>query len=202
MIKQFSLLVILILTSAAGSFSQTTEQPAAKIRAIYAETNRRIETGSKDKASGFHYAAWTLGGRGDGAQWAAVGVMERRAEIWFEGGDPGGEESAVVIRKIVSSYQGAADLHSRTEYFFDEGGALIFIFASSDLDSENGKMIERRFYYSKGKLIRSARGGKTSDRNFSVEDLAASREESSTAERLKKQFTELIGNSMAGLIKQ
>jgi len=196
MTKRILTFIFLILISAVAAFSQTTEQQITKIRAIYGETNTRIDEGLKDKSSGFHYAAWTVGGKGDGQPWAAVGTIETRDDIWFEGGDPGAgeEEDRVIIRKIVSSYKGAADLHSRTEYFFDEEGALIFIFASSDVDSENGKMIERRFYYSKGKLIRITRGGKNADANFSAKDLEESRKESSGAEQMRKQYTELLGN--------
>jgi hypothetical protein len=194
MVKQVLVFVFLILIAASAAFSQTTEQQVTKIRAIYAETNKRIETGLKDKTSGFHYAAWTVGGKGDGQAWAAVGTMETRDEIWFEGGDDAGEEeNPAIIRKIVSSYKGAADLHSRTEYFFDESGELIFIFASSDLDSENGKMIERRFYYSSGRLLRVTRGGKNTDANFSAKDLEESSEESAGAKQMQKRFAELLG---------
>lgn len=198
MTKQVLRFIFLILISAVAAFSQTTEQQVAKIRAIYAETNKRIDAGLKNKTSGFHYAAWTVGGRGDGAQWAAVGAMETRDEIWFEGGDAGAaeeeEDARPMIRKIVSSYTRAADLHSRAEYFFDETGALIFIFASSDADSGNGKMIERRFYYASGKLLRVVRGdGKNTDTNFSAKDLEESRDESDGAKQMQQRFAALLG---------
>src|SRR4051794_33015201 len=106
MVKQILAFVFLILTAASAALSQATEQQVAKIRAIYAETNKRIDNGLKDKTSGFHYAAWTIGGSGDGQAWSAVGTMERRDEIWFEGGDDAGEEeNPAIIRKIVSSYK-------------------------------------------------------------------------------------------------
>ena len=193
--RQFLIFVSLFLISAGAIFSQTTEGQVSKIRAIYAETNKRIEAGLKEPGMGFHYAVWTVGGKGDGMQWSAVGNMETRDEIWFDGGDPGaGEEvNQIIIRKIVSSYKGAGNLRSRSEYYFDETGEPVFIYAGSNTESEDDKMTEQRFYFAKGKLLRVTRRGKNTDANFSAEDLEKSRDEIESAKQMRKRYAAMLG---------
>ncbi len=193
--RQFLIFASLFLLSASAIFSQTTEAQVSKIRAIYAEINKRIEAGLKENTEGYHYAVWTVGGKGDGMQWSAVGNMETRDEIWFSGGDPGAgdeEEGRVEIHKIVWNYKAAGDLRSRTEYYFDETGEPIFVYASSNTESNDDKMIERRFYYSKGKLLRVTSGGKNTDANFSAEDLEKSRDEIEGAKQMHKRYAAML----------
>lgn len=191
MIKQILIITILILAGGSGaSFAQTVEQQVGRSRAIYGETNRRIQAGAKDKTAGFHYAEWTVGGERDGQQWAAVGNMKTQAECWFQG-EPGGGEEAVdarkLVRKIVSTFVGAADLRTRNEYFFDENtGELIFAF-TTELDPER-KQMERRFYYQKGNLIRLVRDGKNIDRNVGEEDKQLAADALSDAKDLQNIF--------------
>lgn len=193
MTKQILLIAFLILTTASGAFAQTVEQQAAKIRQLYVETNKRIDEGLKDKSSGFHYAAWTVGGERDGQQWRAVGNMKMQDEYWFDGepGMDGEEETASdvrkMIRKIVSVYAGAADLRTRAEYLFDEDtGELVFAF-TTELEAD-GKTTERRLYFNRGKLIRVVRGGKNIDAKFSAADQNAAQNESDMAKRLQNLF--------------
>ena len=188
--KQILSIAILILVSVSAAFSQTVEQQATKIRQLYAATNKRIDAGLKDKTAGFHYAAWTLGGERDGQQWSAVGTMKIQDEFWFDG-EPGqdGEESEdarKLIRKIVSAYAGAADLRTRGEYLFNDAGEMVFAF-TSELDPE-GKTMERRFYYAKGKLIRITRDGKNIDRNFGNEDIQLATNAMTDAKKLQNTF--------------
>jgi len=188
--KRILPIAILILISASGAFSQTIEQQAAKIRQLYADTNKRIDEGLKDKTSGFHYAAWTVGGERDGQQWAAVGTMKTLDEFWFYG-EPGFDEEKTadarkMIRKIISAYAGAADLRTRSEYLFDEAGEFVFAF-TSELEADK-KTTERRFYFNKGKLIRVIRSGKNIDAKFSAEDLEKAESEREAAKRLQNLF--------------
>ncbi len=190
MMKQILIITFLILAGAGASFAQTVEQQVGRIRTIYAETNRRIQAGAKDKTLGFHYAEWTVGGERDGQQWAAVGNMKTQAECWFDGAPDEGEEAVdgrKLVRKIVSTYAGAADLRSRAEYIFDENsGELIFAF-TTELDPE-GKQFERRFYYQKGKLIRLVRDGKNIDRSVGEEDKQLAANAQSDAKDLQTTF--------------
>lgn len=188
--KQILSIAILILIGASTAFSQTVEQQATKIRQLFAATNKRIDVGLKDKTSGLHYAAWTLGGERDGQQWAAVGTMKIQDEFWFDG-EPGrdGEESEdarKLIRKIVSAYAGAADLRTRAEYLFNDTGEIVFAL-TSEHDPE-GKTMERHFYYAKGKLIRVVRDGKNIDRNVGNEDEQLAANAMTEAKKLQNIF--------------
>jgi len=189
--KQMLSIAILILISASAGFAQTIEQQVTKIRNLYAATNKRINEGIKDKISGLHYAARTIGGERDGQQWAAVGTMKKIDEFWFDG-EPGFNEkekpdARKMIRKIVSVYAGAADLRTRSEYLFDaKTGEFVFAF-TTELGAD-GKTTERRLYFNKGKLIRVARDGKNVDANFSADDQNAAQLESDMAKRLKNLF--------------
>ena len=188
--KQILSIAFLILIGASAAFSQTVEQQATKIRQLFAATNKRIDAGLKDKTSGLHYAAWTLGGERDGQQWAAVGTMKIQDEFWFSG-EPGRDEeqsqdARKLIRKIVSAYAGAADLRTRAEYLFNDAGEMVFAF-TSELDPE-GKTMERRFYYAKGKLIRVTRDGKNIDRNVGNEDEQLATNAMTDAKKLQNIF--------------
>jgi len=190
--KQILFFAFLILISASNLFAQTTEQQATKIRQLYADTNKRIDDGLKDKTSGFHYAAWTIGGERDGQQWSAIGTMETRNEFWFDG-EPNMDAEATqdarkLVRKIVSSHKAATNTASRSEYLFDEKGELFFVFSRGNAESENGATLERRFYFIKGKLIRIVRGSKNVDAKFSAADLNAAQNESDLAKRLQNLF--------------
>lgn len=194
MIMRLFTMLFLILISACVSAAQSVEQQVSKIRALYAETNKRIEVGAKDKTQGFHYASWLMGGERDGQQWSAVGSMKATNEFWFDG-EPNRDEEETgdarkLIRKIISSYQGAADLRTRSEYIFTGEGEMVFAF-TSELDPE-GKTIERRFYYAKDKLIRIARDGKNIERNFGEEDKQLSANALQEAKRLQKVFAMML----------
>lgn len=91
-----------------------------------------------------------------------------------------------MIRKIVSVYAGAADLRSRSEYLFDVAGEMVFAF-TGELDAD-GKTLERRFYFAKGKLVHIARDGKNIDRNFGNEDEQSATNALTAAKRLQNIF--------------
>lgn len=189
--KQILAAAFLILVSGSAAFSQSVEQQAAKIRRIYAETTKRIEDGAKDKTLGLHYAAWTIGGDRDGQQWSAVGAMKVTDEFWFDG-EPGFDEGQVAdarktIRRIVSTYSSANTAQTRVEYLFDQTGELIFVY-SIEYAAEDGSNIERRFYFSRNKLIRVAADGKNADAKFAVEDAERAKSESETARKLQNRF--------------
>jgi hypothetical protein len=191
--KKIVYIASLFFTLAAAVNAQGVSAKVAEIRSTCTEVTRNIEAGLKDKVSGMHNAVWIVGGKGDGRQWPAVGTMETRDEIWFEGGDGSGEASEpAVIRKLVSHYRGAADLHSRTEYCFDRKGEPVFIFSNSDLESNDGKVIETRFYYDGPKLVRMMRASRTIDGNFASKDLESAREALETATKLQKRYSVLI----------
>lgn len=196
--KHILAIAFLILISAGGAFAQTVEQQVAKIRQITVETNKRIDAGLKDKTSGFHYAAWTVGGQRDGMQWSAVGTMQSADEFYFDCEPQHLEECETddvktIIRKIVSSYKGAADLRTKSEYYFAENtGELVFAF-TSELEAD-GKITERRFYFSKGKLIRINQAGKNTDAKFSAEDTEKADEEIASAKNLRENFARMFGN--------
>lgn len=191
--KKIVYIASLFFTLAAVASAQGASTKVAEIRATCIEVTRNIEAGLKDKVSGLHNAVWTVGGKGDGRQWRAVGTMETRDEIWFEGGDGSGEASEpAVIRKLVSRYRGAADLHSRTEYCFDRKGEPVFIFSNSDMESTDGIMIETRFYFDGQKLLRMMRANRTLDGNFASKDLESAREAFDMAKGLQKRYSGLI----------
>jgi hypothetical protein len=189
--KRILSIAILILISASAGFAQTVEQQVTRIRHLYAAANKRIDEGSKDKTSGWHYAARTIGGERDGQQWAAVGTMKKLDEFWFDGepnfNEQENPDARKMIRKIVSVYAGAADLRTRSEYLFDAGTGE-FVFAFTTELGAGGKTTERRLYFNKGKLIRIARDGKNVDAKFSADDMNAAQLESDTAKRLKNLF--------------
>ncbi|MEJ7622932.1 MAG: hypothetical protein WKF34_02960 [Pyrinomonadaceae bacterium] len=205
--KLTALIAVLILVfvaffaaNAQEKQNKSVEVQVAQIRQISAATNKRIDAGLKDRNVGFHFATWTIGGVRDTQPWAAVGTMEQRTEVWFDGEpDPEAEanspdaDPAKLVRKITTSYKGAADLHSRTESMFDDSGDLVFVFSSSDIESENRKMIERRFYFAKGKLIRIARDGKNTDVKFSEDDAKTARDEMKMANELQNDFATIFG---------
>lgn len=190
--KLFFAAVIGVFAATGASFAQSVEQQVAKIRVQFTEVNQRINKGARDKTSGFHYAAWTVGGERDGQLWRAVGSMKIHNEFWFDG-EPGMEtdgetpDARKTIRKIVTTYAGAADLRTRSEYLFDENtGELVFAF-TNELEAE-GKTTERRFYFAKGKLIRLAQAGKNTDSKFSAADTELAKNELESAKRLQDQF--------------
>lgn len=169
-------MAVLILTGAGAGLAQTVEQQVAKIRAVYTETNRRITTGAHEDGSGFHHAEWTVGGDGDAQPWGIVGRRKQRTECWFDG-EPDDEaapkaqleQTRKSIRKIVWTYEAAADIRQRSEFYFDENtGDLVF--AHTTEQDPEGKPFERRFYYRRGKLIRMARDGKNFDGKIGAED--------------------------------
>ena len=187
------LLTILVgVVLSASAAAQAVEQQVGKIRALYAATNRRIDDGLKDdKTLGLHYAAWTVGGERDGQQWAAVGTMKSVDEFYFDGDprlaeDGKKPDARKAIRKIVSTYAGAADLQARAEYLFDAAGDLVFAF-TSELQ-EDGAKAEKRFYYARGKLIRIARAGKNLDGRFGNEDARLAASAQAEAKRLQNIF--------------
>ena len=197
MTKCFFIFIFLVSLSTSGAFSQTVDSKVEKIREIYAATNRRVAAGLKDNTQGLHYAVWRVGGAGDGKQWAAVGTMETTDEIWFEGGaaesEEGEENLPARISKIVLTYKSSNATHSRREFYFDQAGNLVFILAAYDADSDAGKPVEQRFYYSGEKLIRVALGGKNTDRNFSADELEKAEMESRTARQMRKHYAEWLG---------
>lgn len=188
--KQILYFVFLILISSSAAFAQTVEQQVAQIRELSTQVTKRIDAGLKDKTSGLHYAAWTIGGERDGQQWRAVGTMKSTAEFWFDGEPNFGEEvnadARKMIRKIVFSYAGAADLRMRSEYLFDEKGELVFAF-TDELEAD-GKTTERRFYFNRGKLIRAVRNGKNMDGKIPAEDSQHASNEQKAAKRLQNIF--------------
>lgn len=196
--KQILAIVFLILIAAGGAFAQTVEQQVAKIRQITVDTNKEIDAGLKDKTSGLHYAAWTVGGARDGQQWGAVGTMQSANEYYFDCEPERLEicdttDIKTLVRKIVSSYQGAADLRTKSEYFFEgKTGELVFAF-TSELEAD-GKTTERRFYFNKGKLIRLARAGKNTDANFSAEDYQKAADEAGAAKYLREIFARMFSD--------
>lgn len=196
--KHILTIAFLILMAAGGALAQSVEQQAAKIRQITVETNKAIDAGLKDKTSGLHYAAWTVGGRRDGRQWSAVGTMNSADEYYFECEPQRLEECETtdvrnLVRKIVSSYQGAADLRTKYEYFFEKKmGELVFAF-TSELEAD-GKTTERRFYFNRGKLIRITRAGVNTDAKFSTEDLEKADDETKSAKSLRETFARMFGN--------
>ena len=197
MTKKFFLFAFLILMTASGAFAQTVEQQVTKIRQLYVDTNKQIDEGLKDKTSGLHYAAWTIGGVRDGRQWSGVGTMHSTDEFYFDC-EPGrieecGADARKLVRKIVSSYTGAADLKTRNEYLFTKTGELVFVFTSelTNVGEDNidvRKTAEQRFYFSKGKLIRVNRNGKNVDAKFTAEDLQKSKDTLAEANRLRNIF--------------
>lgn len=197
MAKQILSILYLILFSASATFAQTVEQQVAKIRDLSAATNKQIDEGVKDKTSGLHYAAWIIGGARDGQQWRAVGTMESRDEFYFDC-EPGnteecGADARKLVRKIVSSYAGAADLRTRNEYLFNKSGEFVFVFTSEliNVDEDNTdvrKTVERRFYFAGGKLIRAVREGRNIDAKFTADDLAKAKETITEAARLRNIF--------------
>lgn len=196
MTRYVTTIAFLILVSAGQAFSQSVEAQVGRIRAIYAATNKRIADGLKEGTEGFHYAVWRVGGSGDGKQWSAVGTMETTDEIWFEGGavesEEGEENKPAAIHKLVMTYKSAGVRHSRREFYFDAAGKLVFILAAYDADSENGKLVEQRFYYAGGKLIRVSSGSKNTDQNFSAADAEKSEMESRTAVEMRKRYVEMF----------
>lgn len=103
----------------------------------------------------------------------------------------GTEDIKTLVRKIVSTYSGAADLQTRAEYFFAEDtGELVFAF-TSELEA-NGKTTERRFYFSKGKLIRLTQPGKSTDANFSAKDYQKATDEAGAAKYLREIFARMF----------
>ncbi len=197
MTKKIFLFVFLILITANGAFAQTVEQQVTNIRQFYTDTNKQIDEGLKDKTSGLHYAAWTLGGERDGRQWSGVGTMRSTDEFYFDC-EPGkieecGADARKLVRKIVSSYTGAADLKTRNEYLFTKTGELVFVFTSElvNVGEDNIdvlKTVEQRLYFSKGRLIRVSREGKNVDAKFTAEDLQKSKDALAEATRLRNIF--------------
>lgn len=190
--RQILAVAFLILVSAGAAFSQTVEQQAAKIRRIYAETNKRIEDGAKDNTLGLHYAAWTVGGERDGQQWRAVGAMKTTDEFWFDG-EPGFDEGQIAdarktIRRIVSTDSAAGKIQTCVEYLFDSAGELVFVYLIEYAAGEDGGNVERRFYFSRNKLIRVAANGKNTDAKFAAEDAERAKSESETARKLQDRF--------------
>lgn len=188
----------LIFISASASFAQSVEQQVAKIRQLYAATNKQIDAGLEDNTQGLHYAAWTIGGERDGQQWSGVGTMHSTDEFYFDC-EPirmeecGAKDVKKLIRKIVSTYKGASDMHTRSEYLFDEKGEFVFAYTSelADVGEDNvqvRKTVEQRFYFAKGKLIRLAREGKNTDARFTAEDLQKSKDALAEANRLRNIF--------------
>jgi len=176
------------------TFAQTNEARIGRIRAITTETNRRVEAGLKDKSSGYHYAAWTIGGERDGQQWAAVGAMKTQSEFWFDREPNGGEEAVDarrLVRKIISTYASAGVPRSRSEYVFDDMGELVFAFESEADDA--GKLIESRFYFHKDKLLRVTRGGKNIDRSYTESDRQAATNAAAEAKDLQNKFALIFG---------
>lgn len=190
--KHILVIAFLIFILVSDAVAQTIDWQITKIRQIAVETNKRIDAGLKDKTLGLHYAAWTIGGARDGMQWNGVGTMSSLDEYYFDCDPRQLEECDTkdvgkLVRKIVSSYQGAADLRTRSEYFFDEKtGELVFAFTSTlEVDRTS---TERRFYFDKGRLIRFGLAGKNTDANFSAEDLEKADEVMESAMHLRKTF--------------
>lgn len=121
--------------------------------------------------------------------------MKTTDEFWFDS-EPGSSEEEnsdvrQMIRKIVSTYAGAADLRTRSEYLFDAAGELFFAF-KTELEAD-GTTTMRRLYFSRGKLIRVVRGGKNADGKFSAKDTETANDEQETAKGLQNTFARMFG---------
>lgn len=194
-LKPISIFLFLIL--AIPSYAQTTEQQIAKIRAVYTDTNKRIEAGLKDNTAGLHYASWTIGGERDGQQWSAVGTMKSVVEFYFDGEPNGGEEvtdARKIIRKIASTDTAAGKLRTLAEYLFDaKTGEMVFAHTTEYTDAEGEAPIERRFYYAAGKMVRVVSGGKNIDRgSIGTEDRKLAANAQSDAKRLQNIFALML----------
>lgn len=185
-------IVFLITASVLTAAAQTVEQQVGKIRQLYADTNKRIETGLDDKVSGLHHAVWTIGGERDGQQWAAVGSMKSNVEFYFDGEPNLGEkptDARKLVRKINFNYTSGAEPRTRAEYFFAERtGELVFAHVLEYTAGEDGSTVERRFYYQKNKLIRVTRDGKNIDRGIGNEDANLAANAMQDAKRFQNIF--------------
>ncbi len=174
---------LLLITGAAcvnAAFAQgarAEEQQVTAIRKLYTEVNQRIEAGYKEKGLGLHHALYSIGGEKDGMQWRAVGNMATRTEYFFNC-EPHAEEECGAdprkfIVKIMNSYRAAGDLASNAEYLYNDAGELVFALDTDNVSSEDGKTVERRFYFAKGKLIRLMRGAQIVSRLTAEDQTAA-----------------------------
>lgn len=175
-IRFLTLFAILVGAGFVNStFAQgSVASQVGKIRKLYADTNAQIAAGLKDKISGLHHAGVTVGGERDGQQWGGVGNMSDRTDFYFSC-EPfnieecdGITDARNLIVKISTEYRAAGDLHTNAEYLFNEQGELVFVY-TKDAQAD-GKMLERRFYFEKEKLIRVVRDGKNIDRAFTEDD--------------------------------
>lgn len=189
---------LFIVTASVFAFAQTAAEKVARIRAHYSAINERIDAGlGGDRTLGLHHASLTVGGDRDGQQWPAVGTMRRTEEYYFDG-EPGTDgngknrDARTLIRKIVTSYAGAADLRSSAEYYFDDAGLLIFAF-SSEIDAD-GKTIERREYFNRNNLVRITTSGRNIDGGFSKEHLREAAETQALARRMLSRFASILTN--------
>ncbi|MBA2340970.1 MAG: hypothetical protein H0V88_11280 [Pyrinomonadaceae bacterium] len=198
----FRLLLLLLVVVAASFFnaafaqSVNTENRVAAIRKHYAETNERISAGLEDHTSGLHHAMYSVGGERDGMQWRAVGTMTIRAEFFFncEPGDKEecGTDPRKFLGKIVTSYRGAADLLSNNEYLFNDAGELVFVLDKGNMSGDDGKIVERRYYFANNNLIRVMHDAQIFDRNFTVEDQTGARESQAEAKKLRNLFAMMV----------
>jgi hypothetical protein len=188
---------LFIVTASVFAFAQSSAE-VARIRAQYSAINERIDAGlGGDRTLGLHHASLTVGGVRDGQQWSAVGTMRRSEEYYFDG-EPGTDgngknrDARTSVRKIVSSYAGAADLRTSAEYYFDDAGLLIFAF-SSELGLD-GKTVERLEYFNRNNLIRITISGRNIDGGFSKEHLRQAAETQTLARRMLSRFVSILTN--------
>lgn len=158
--QKFAAAILFAVCFTAAASAQSSDDPVASIRALYAQVQKKIAVAVKEAEAGSPpdiYATEVFVNRYNGS-WRATGTFSRKTVFWytdqpeFAGGEPGGELS--VLAKIeIEEIAGARTFYR--EFLFAKG-RLVFAWVKDP--DEAGTAAEYRYYFRDGALIRYMEG--------------------------------------------
>lgn len=183
-------LFLLFLFLCAANVVRAQDGAVAQIRRMADELNKKIElseSGTEESTyAGIICNQLTV--NSNEHVWPAVGNYLVIYKFYYDKAEGEGHHYPDRLRKVTMK-SSMSDRSYYAEYIFDEAGALV-LYYTKPVEPPVGEEVpayEQRIYFSGGRPIRIARGGKQSDR-LSREEHETARKITATVKRLKVFF--------------
>lgn len=177
----------IVFSAAAAAYGQAVERRIEEIRKIYSETNGLI-TEMREAPELSSVFSIELVVNKDLAPYPAVGIYQTTAVFYYSYSDR--ERNPYPDRLIkVGTVTKRSAREKVAEYYFDKAGDAVFVFISEP----GGDVVEKRLYFTAGRLIRMLVDGKETGpkTRAAVSAAAAAKKESA---RLMRIFTAALAS--------